>query len=64
MADLASDLDRGGLRGTWWELARSNRLGILSTSGVGTFSGSTLALAALLDAQSDVAGANALRRCR
>jgi len=36
-------------------------VGILGTGGIGAFTGTTLALAALLDAQVDVASANALK---
>ena len=35
-------------------------VGILGTAGIGAFTGTSLAVAALLDAQADVAGANAL----
>lgn len=36
-------------------------VGILGTAGIGAFTGTSLGLAALLDAQTDVAGANALK---
>lgn len=56
-AVVASALDLAGINGSG---ANGQPLGILQTSGIGTFSGTTLALAALSEAQQDILEANAL----
>ena len=62
MNDLAQQVaiaaDKAVLNGTGGE----QPTGIIGTAGIGGFTGTTLALAALLDAQADVAGNNALSK--
>lgn len=54
---LANSLDVAGFNGSG---ASGQPTGILNTAGIGAFTGTTLGLAGLLDAQTDVAAANAL----
>jgi HK97 family phage major capsid protein len=55
--DIALAVDVGIIRGTG---ANGQPHGIVGTSGVGAFTGTSLAAAGVLDAQTDVAAANAL----
>lgn len=55
--DIALAVDVGVLRGSG---SNGQPQGIVGTSGVGSFTGTSLATAGVLNAQADVAGANAL----
>lgn len=54
---LANSLDVAGFNGSG---AAGQPTGVLNTAGIGAFSGTTLGLSGLMDAQVDVAAANAL----
>ena len=54
---LALGIDLAGISGSG---ASGQPTGILNTAGIGAFTGTTLGLAGLMNAQEDVAGANAL----